>query len=195
MKSLSFRLIPAAAMSVACMIAFSSCDKKESGGGGSSSGGGASAASGAVSEADAIANLKKATEEMAAFKKKGDEAQAANPMAAIPMMREMISKASNLPTNGLPADLKAGVEKANALFKKFGDTILPAFKDIPNDEKGAAAWAEGLKADPTKAQALMATMAEIGPKMQAMEPEKDALKAELEPLLKKYNLPTDFMAD
>ena len=187
----TIRVTLAASLSVAALLSLVSCDKKAESTGASSATGAAASGEGAAIEA-----LKKYMGEIKALKEKGDAAQkGGNPMAMIPELRNFMTKIGGIPTDGLPADLKATMEKGKALFKEAGDVILPALKDIPTDEAGIAKWTAELQADPTKAAGIMAAMGKIGPAMQALEPKKDALEAEMKPLLKKYNLPEDFLGD
>lgn len=153
MKLTSLLTIALAASS----LVFTACDKKEGGGTTSSGGGGA-----AVSEADAIARIKKQATEIKEWADKNKPA-ADNPMAGLAMIDTMVAKMKAVDTSGAPADLKKAIDDMNAVLAKMAAIV----KDLPKDAAAMQTYImDKAKADPGFMTKFQADMESVGKEME-----------------------------
>ncbi len=153
-------------------LAVTGCNKSEQ-----STGGGGGSATG---EKAAIAAFEKAGKEMKAWMDEEEKKSGGAPGPG--MIAALITKMKTLPTEGLPADLKAGFENLCGSIQKMGDLM----KEFPAKQEDMQAFMQKkLAENPEFLKNFQAKMGEI-------TKEGDAARSKMEELAKKYGMENTF---
>ena len=127
-----------------------------------------------MSEADALAAFKKASEEINALVKEGKAA--GNPAEGMPKMSAALEKMQAISLDGLPEDLKTSFTAAKDGFKD----LTAAFADMPKSQEEAMAWLQKTMTDPA-----------FGEKMQKLSETGKAATAKFKEVAAKYGITID----
>ena len=124
-----------------------------------------------VDEKTALANFKTEVESVGTWIEEKQKAAATNPAAEMAVFGEIAGRVKTIKTDGLPADLKGAWDEMGVALGEMGDIL----KGMP-------------KPDASKPEEAGKILAEIVPKMMAMNAKMEPISKKLEELGKKYGL-------